>query len=78
MNLFLKVISDILQHEKLHHEIDWEAAAKGGEKEIGIAMKKSHERLNEIRKKMGSNEVERAKSMGLLDSNGMWQAELFL
>ena len=73
MNFFSKVISDILQHEKVHHGIDWEAAAKGDEKEIDVAMKKAHERLNEIRKKMGDTEVEKAKSMGLLDSNGMWQ-----
>ena len=64
------MIADIIKHEKTHHGIDWEAAAKGGEKEMAAVMKKSHERFQEIRKKMSAKEVERAKSMGLLDSNG--------
>ena len=67
------MISDILQHEKSHYGIDWEAVANGNEKETSGAVSKAHERLHEIRKKMSDKEVEGAKAMGLLTSNGVQQ-----
>ena len=64
------MIADIIKHEKTHHGIDWEAAAKGGKTEMEAAMKKAHSRMNDIRNDMSAKEVDRAKSMGLLDSKG--------
>ena len=67
-----------MQHEKSHHGIDWEAIAKGSEKELNDAVSKAQERLHEIRRKMSDKEVEGAKSMGLLTSNGVQQILLVL
>ena len=66
----IKVIADIIKHEKTHNGIDWEAAAKEGTAAMKEAMKKAHSKLQDIRKKMSNAEVDRAKKMGLLDTKG--------
>ena len=66
-----QVISDIIDHENLHHGIDWRAAAKGGSRALQQATEKAHSRLKKIRKMMAPHEVHKAKAMGLLDANGV-------
>ena len=65
-----QVMSDILDHEHMHHGIDWRAATKEGPRAMRHAMKKAHERLHKIRKAMNPREVESAKALGLLNANG--------
>ena len=73
-----QVMSDILDHEHMHHGIDWRAATKEGTRAMRHAMKKAHERLHKIRKAMNSREVESAKALGLLNASGNSLFILFL
>lgn len=66
-----EVIEDIINHEKEHSGIDWKKAAEGSKEEKEEALKKAHENLKELRNAMSDGDVNVAKSMGLLDENGM-------
>ena len=65
-----QLIDDILKHEREQHGIDWLDAAKEGDRAVHNAIYKAHNRLRKIAKQMTANEIERAKEMDLLNSNG--------
>ena len=66
-----EVIEDIINHEKEHSGIDWKKVAEGSKEEKEEALKKAHENLKGLRDAMSDGEVNMAKTMGLLDENGM-------
>ena len=65
-----QIIEDILEHEKEKTGIDWKAAAAGGEKEWKEAREKAQSYLNDLKSKLGHDETERAKQMGILTPDG--------
>ena len=70
-------INDIMEHERIHHGIDWKRARDGGENEIMNALHKTYSHLHIMKSKLSKKEVENTKSSGLLDEDGrIKQADL--